>query len=579
MEFFVYRDPSREGIICAIVQDGEKTLFNLELSEEANNVPGWKARLEFMNETQTDDLEDLLCAVPQLLRASVSEDANYTYLEFLHAVFGFLEPFVSQGTPTEDWARYVHLYKQLERFLFHFKAERQLRRYAVAFFEAGKKKWQYPLLGDEFDEAPVQVCCTALTEQYHEDPEEVRDFIENYTHFQAGVVESDPTTIKVFVSLSKALVDLIQQRIAHLGMYVSVIPEICAFVVKNELEGVEEQKTYLEPILHSYENESKKSKRLDEIVEDIKQDIRRSQQGDDENPPGLHQRGENGDHKRLIQVVSLISEHYLNLYDLDRSIDFWEKAESRDPVLRFFLVLHRRPCYVLFSQLVPLIVLSFFACWNWSTAAHSPLTLGLLDWRSILMLAWYAVFLVLLFAILIQVLRGRWLYSQLVLPRLLGASVVGLAVLVLDSFPWKIGVRCSLVTWLLVILFTYLGSFLYVFIEIYNTTKFVRGRSIQDALKSSVRIYLIGLSETLFIVTVASSLIFPVVNLTEKSPGISDSLGICVRLCTDLIPGLACNWLSFSFYPALVSLWTGVALFIGSFVQLMWQEKKITSQV
>lgn len=577
MEFFVRKGPSPDDITYVTVQDGDDTLLNLGLPGKEDSIQGWQARLVYLQGEKLEDLESLLGAVPQLLTIRVSEDAYPTYRNVLHAVFRFLEPHVSQNASMDEWAFYISLYEQLERFLFDFRAERRLERYAVAFFEAGKEEWRCPIPCDKFDEAPVQVCHAALAASHQKKPYKVRKFVENYRHFQAGVTEADPITIKVFASLSKALVDLIRRQIADLGMYVSAIPEICAFIVKNELEDVEEQKIYLGLILNSQGDEKKKSQRLDEIVQDIKQDIRRRQEGQSANPSRLDQRREHSG-ERLMQVISLISEHYLNRYDLDRSIGFWEKANSKDPVLRLFLVLHRRPCYLLLAQLLFLGVPSFFAYRHWSTAALSPLTLDLLDLRSIVILIWYAVLLILLFAILVQVLRRRWLYSQLLLPRLLGASVVGLAVLLLDDLPWKIGVRCSLVGWLLVALFTYLGSFLYVFIEIYNTTKFVRGRSIQDALKSSIKIYLIALSETLLIVTVASSLVFPVVNL-GSSLRTGDSLGICVNWCATLIPGLMCDLLSFSFYPALVSLWTGVALFIGSFVQLMWQEKQITAPV
>ena len=120
-------------------------------------------------------------------------------------------------------------------------------------------------------------------------------------------------------------------------------------------------------------------------------------------------------------------------------------------------------------------------------------------------------------------------------------------------------------------LFTYLGSFLYVVIKVHNSMKFVRGKSIQDALKSSSRLYLIALSETLFIVTVASSLVSPVTNLGTAVDPTTNLYGTNASL-----PG---DRLSFGFFPALVFLWTGVALFIGSVVQLLLEDKESTAPV
>src|SRR5690348_70910 len=38
-------------------------------------------------------------------------------------------------------------------------------------------------------------------------------------------------------------------------------------------------------------------------------------------------------------------------------------------------------------------------------------------------------------------------------------------------------------------------------------------------------------------------------------------------------------WLSFGVFPSLIILWTGISLFIGSFVQLLWQDRRITETI
>jgi len=177
--------------------------------------------------------------------------------------------------------------------------------------------------------------------------------------------------------------------------------------------------------------------------------------------------------------------------------------------------------------------------------------------------------LLLLFFIFTQIMRKRWLYSELVLPRLLGAAIVGLLPLLLNDQSWSIGVLSSVFNWGLIALFTYIGSFIYIFIEVHNIKKFIKGHSIVQVLKESGRIFLIALTETLFIVTVASSLIFPAVisniggNITNYRFGIYASTPL----------------LSFGFFPSLIILWTGIALFIGSFVQLLWQDQRITASI
>jgi hypothetical protein len=167
-------------------------------------------------------------------------------------------------------------------------------------------------------------------------------------------------------------------------------------------------------------------------------------------------------------------------------------------------------------------------------------------------------------------MRKRWLYSQLLLPRLLGAAIVGLLPLLLNDQSWSIGVQSSMFNWGLLALFTYIGSFIYIFIEVHSIKKFIKGHSIAQALKETRRIFLIALSETLFMVTVASSIVFPAVISNIGSNTITNyKFGIYAS--TPL--------LSVGFFPFLIILWTGFALFIGSFVQLIWQDQRITASI
>ena len=99
--------------------------------------------------------------------------------------------------------------------------------------------------------------------------------------------------------------------------------------------------------------------------------------------------------------------------------------------------------------------------------------------------------------------------------------------------------------------------------------KFIKGHTIAQVLKESGRIFLIALVETLFIVTVTSSLVFPAVISSIGGKITNYSFGIYAST----------SLLSFGFFPSLIILWTGIALFIGSFVQLIWQDQRITESI
>src|SRR5207245_943126 len=139
----------------------------------------------------------------------------------------------------------------------------------------------------------------------------------------------------------------------------------------------------------------------------------------------------------------------------------------------------------------------------------------------------------------------------------------------LNDQSWSIGVLSSVFNWGLMALLTYIGSFIYIFIEVHNIKKFIKGHSIAQVLKESGRIFLIALAETLFIVTVASSLIFPAVISSIGNVILNYRFGIYAST----------SLLSFGFFPSLIILWTGIALFIGSFVQLLWQDQRITESI
>ncbi len=570
--------------VSIIIQDGAETIFHVELPGEQDNVAGWYTCFTYLRKTQPQELNELLGAIPQLLEIQVDEDAHPTYLNMLHALFKWAEKekqeLQEQSSTENDIPNLTDLHQQLKRALFNFEVITSPNNgyYEAIFPLPGQEKLRVRIPSDNFDKSPVQTSQVMLKKALKSDPKYIEYFIHNYSHIQEYVISADPLTFKVFTGLSKALVKLIRQESDNLGIYVSLVPDICTFIVKKELDS-EEQKEYLEPILSSSETVDQKLERLNGIITDVKDEtsLRRIP-----NQADVRQFNEDG-YKRLMHVISLISDHYLRLYDLDSSANFWRKAKSKDPVLWFFLALHRWPFFYLLFQVAFLSIPFIFAYQHWLTGQRCPLMLGSpspvipkscpppLDspWLEfIVVLPWYTLLSLLLFFICIQIIRKRWLYSQLLLPRLLGAAIVGLLPLLLNDQSWNIGIQSSPFNWSLLAILTYTGSFIYIFIEVHSTKKLIKGHSIVQVLKESRRIFLIALSETLFMVTVASSIIFPAV---IPNGGVITSYRFGIYASTSL--------LSVGFFPFLIILWTGFALFIGSFVQLLWQDQRITASV
>jgi hypothetical protein len=559
--------------VSIIIQDGAETIFHMELPGEQDTITGWDNSFTYLRKTQPQELNELLGAIPQLLEIQVDEDAHPTYLNMLHALFKWIEK-EEQSSTENDIPNLYDLCQQLKHALFNFEVTISANNqyYEAVFPYPGQEKLPVYIPSNNFDKTPVQVSQVMLNKALKSDPKYIEYFIIHYSHFQKYVISADPTTFTVFTGLSKALVKLIKQENANLGIYISLVPDICTFIVKNEMDS-EEQKDYLEPILSSFETVDQQLERLNGIITNVKNEISLN----------VGKFKEDG-YKRLMHVISVISDHYLKLYDLDSSANFWRKAKSRDPVLRFFLLLHRWPFLFLFIQIVLLILPSVYAFQHLLTGLPCPLllgspnpviekschpTLGSSNLELIVVLTWYLLLLLLLFFIFTQIARNRGVYSQLLLPRILGAALVGLIPLLLNDQTWNIGMRSSMFNWSLLALITYIGSFIYIFLEVHSIKKFIKGHSIAQALKESGRIFLIALSETLFIVTIASSLIFPAVmpntgiDITNVSFGIYASTPL----------------LSFGFFPSLIILWTGITLFIGSFVQLLWQDQRITASI
>src|SRR5437588_10117246 len=279
MEFLVNpKEHFSSATVSIIIQNGANTIFHLELPGGENNVAGWYIRFTYLRKTQPQELNELLAAIPRLLEIQVDEAAHPTYLNVLHASFKWLkeENHVLEGrSSTEnDIPNLYGLHQQLKHALFNFEVITSPNHeyYKVIFPHPGQEKLPVHIPSNRFDKSPVQTSQVVLKKAHERDSKCIEYFISNYSHFQEYVISADSTTFKVFSSLSKALVKLIKQENANLGIYISLVPDICTFIVKNELDS-EEQKEYLEPILRSFETVEQKLERLNGIITDVNNEV------------------------------------------------------------------------------------------------------------------------------------------------------------------------------------------------------------------------------------------------------------------------------------------------------------------
>lgn len=368
-------------------------------------------------------------------------------------------------------------------------------------------------------------------------------------------VEAASFTLRSFASFSKALIAFIDQT-GDLASFRQKIPDLCAFVVKNEYDSFEEQKYYLGRLLKSSETPDAKLRRLKSVVHDITDDFKK-------NPTA------NG--SRLMKIVGPISEYYLSQYDLERAADFWNFVEKKDWLLHLILCLYRWPW--LFAS-VAILVIALLTGFYKAIGHLSPQGIlhNMISWSStgLLGLAFTSV-LATLALILWQFLftRRGWDYVDLFMPRLLGAVIVGLSLLLFEDITWKIGLQMDWPVLIVVCVAVYELSFIYIFIDVHKTLRILpllpeqNEKPLSRSIRTSFKVFLIGFSEAFLVVFFMSGLFCEsVLSASQRSAGLMLQIG-------DLNV--------FGFFPKLIVLWTGLTLFIGAFAQLIWQDRRITS--
>lgn len=372
--------------------------------------------------------------------------------------------------------------------------------------------------------------------------------------------------LRSFANFSKALIEYLETT-NNLNVPITTMNAMLGVVVKNEYERLDEQQAYLRRILYSKETDWNKFERLEDIANDVREDVIRTSQTE----------------VRLIAIVGAISAFFLSQYDFEHALYFWDFVSKKDWLLRGILAFYRNPKkYILGILLwigfatVLTILRPFFD--------SKTLYYSLISYAVLMMLIPALVFIpaisVFVTCRFIFTRRGPE-YIELFFPRLLGAIIVGLSVLLFQDTSWYFGLQLNILNLLFICLATYPFALLYIFINIHKELRFlpiydssIRGKenpsTMGRSLSVSLKVLSIGLFEALLAVLFSSTVFY---YNGAIDPATIQSL---------VDHGLAITWeinglITIGFFPTLVLLWTGLSLLIGAFAQLLWQDRQIIS--
>jgi len=149
--------------------------------------------------------------------------------------------------------------------------------------------------------------------------------------------------------------------------------------------------------------------------------------------------------------------------------------------------------------------------------------------------------------------RKMFLWFKLMIPRMVGGIVVGYLPLLLTDEAWNMVKEIDVLEASCLITFAFGVSLYYIFIEIHNTLK-----DKWESLVRALRVFATGLLESLVIGIIVLDLI---------TKAFKPSL---------LEEGLLVHGLLGYIYPKLLYIYFPLALLIGIFVQIIWEDKPIT---
>lgn len=250
-----------------------------------------------------------------------------------------------------------------------------------------------------------------------------------------------------------------------------------------------------------------------------------------------------------------IAEQYLNVYSLSRALTLFQTAPHTDLGLRTIVSIYCHP-WTIFALIITLI--SFLIAGSTYIPGITVPTIT-------------AIILVMLVILLRFMIRGNTTPIRLLFPRLFGAIAVGMAALVTSdrTLGWKFdSLRLGSIA---IAALVYLGAFVYLYLEVETTMKQAPTRPLGPQRRphatvgqTVLMLYGIGVTESLLMATAVLTLFAPL--LVDDPNQIT------------WYPNAVSRWWPLvTLDPSQIVLWAGAALFLGSFLQLMWQDRRVTA--
>jgi hypothetical protein len=549
--------------------DDLEILCHLRVREDSIN--SWLCGLikSMDREPNIECLQRLSDVAEQLAVVNHDERTRQSFFRFLHAFYIFLGSEQSSRLSGRSQSRKV--LKNILDDLFQVRAEREdgYVRYGIGGIFDLREAIPPDMLVTHI---PVALWRKAL--HGHCDLTSLQIILGKFNELERSTLRiQDDFEGRSYLSFCQALVEVIEPD-ERFTSYTQTLLDVCESIASNRYGDVDDKRPYLERILND-ENARIVRKRLDRIIDNVKAQC--EQTGD-------------ASSGRLETLVGLMSDHYLRNYDLDQVVALWRKTgrvklwmrtndqkTGSDELLSFFMRLFDRPHYQLALISALFAILAGFAHINTHLYVWARPLFPLVP---LIMSALVSLLTIAVIGGSFYLVLKRIYYLQLLLPRLWGAIIVGLVVLLMDDLPWRMGLHIHLPAWLALGSGAYFLSYAYIFLDVYRVIRLrppVKGGStVSHAAYVSGKIWAIGILEALLAVFFTTTLIFPTIGLQESS-------GLPTQ---DLIGGIACLkslgdscWIEFGFFPGLVLLWTGLTLFVGAFVQLLWQNRRITEAV
>ncbi|MEI7845117.1 MAG: hypothetical protein WCK35_04850 [Chloroflexota bacterium] len=549
-----------EMVRLRFINNSTDIINPIQFSSRKGTSKEWVINFQRIEDSDVNCIEKLLDIVPDLLVCEYSDDIRGIYFDFLAGLFFYLHGKLSKNNQREGTGKYSLHKTLLQQNLFIFKIEPKLFSFEIQLSFSGQELIIARPRKDSYNSDSQGVWDAMMATGYKNYPENFLNIIHYYPFFRENVEKiGDRNTEEAFSLFTKSLIafseNVVLEKAYDQGNLKKYIPEMCSFVVKSEYENLEHQKAYLGKLLQYLKNNNLDYELLQEIISDIKLDLKR------------------GDNRigRLESIISLIAEHFLDQYEIDKAVSYWNLLEKKDLFLTLQINFINKPYHYLWAELITFGFLVAISILTSSLFVLPILFFNILIIIGrIVILSVFLISLVGIIWVIVKLLIKKNLYyAQLFLPKLMGAIIVGLSALIVQDTPWYLGISTNFISLLYISVFIYGLSFLYIFVEVHNTVKYysitTQQNLIEKAINISKKIFVIGLVESLYAIFLSTTIFF-------------SAIGIPQTLINEtLLKITIINPVQLGFFPTLIFFWTGLALFIGSFVQLIWQDNRITS--